>query len=224
MLKYLPMFTGIIEEIGIVSSFTQKGKGARVSVALKRAFSDLKTGDSIAVNGVCLTVTEVARNGFSADISDESLKTTNLSHTKIGQKVNLERALSLSARLGGHIMSGHVDCMVELTGKIAKDDFYELLITVPKEMRKFLIQKGSIGLDGVSLTISHLTNDGFAVSLIPHTAQYTTLGQKQIRDKLNFEADVLSKYVERFFSGESMSQTEQVFMDAGFLPIGIINN
>lgn len=218
------MFTGIIEEIGTVSSFNRKSHGADITISLKKALSDLSLGDSIAVNGVCLTVSNLSRNSFSANISDESLRVSNLTILRVGQKVNLERALTLASRLGGHIMSGHIDGVVELRGKIAKDDGYELIFSIPNQLRKYIIEKGSVGLDGTSLTVSKISTDGFSVMIIPFTARYTTIGQKQLGDKINFEADILSKYLEGLLQGEAPSATEKVFLNAGFLPIGITDN
>jgi len=218
------MFTGIIEEIGSVSSVTRKGKGMSISITLKRAFKDIQKGDSIAVNGVCLTVTSLSRNSFSADVSEETSKVSSFSDIKVGQKVNLERALSISKRLGGHIMSGHIDSVITLKGKIARDEGYEFLFKVPPSFKKYIVTKGSVGIDGISLTVSSLTNDGFAVVVIPHTASSTTLLSKQIGEKLNLEVDILSKYVESLLAGDPMTNTEKVLFNSGFLPIGIMEN
>lgn len=222
--KILVMFTGIIEEVGIVSSIVRKAHGANLSISLKKALNDLALGDSVAVNGVCLTVADISRNAFSANISEESLKVSNLSQLKSGQKVNIERALTLSTRVGGHIMTGHIDGIVELKGKIARDDGYEIIFSAPQKLRKYIIEKGSVGIDGISLTVSKVSNDGFSIMIVPFTARYTTLGQKQIGDKINFEADIISKYLEGLLQGEAPSATEKVFLNAGFLPIGITDN
>ncbi|MBI5700726.1 riboflavin synthase [Candidatus Saganbacteria bacterium] len=218
------MFTGIIEEIGTVYLFVRKGNNASLSISQKRPFSDIEIGNSIAVNGVCLTVASINRNALTFDVSEESLRISNIYSLKIGSKVNLERALTLSTRIGGHIMTGHIDGIVEMKGKIAKDDGYEILFKTPDNLRKYIIEKGSVGLDGVSLTVAKLTQDGFMATIIPHTTKTTTLGQKQIGDKLNFEADVLAKYLEGLLHNDAPNQTEKVFLNAGFLPIGIIDN
>lgn len=218
------MFTGIVEEIGTVVLFARKSHGAKISVALRKQFSDIKNGDSIAVNGVCLTICEISRNGFSADVSLETLKSSNLSELKIGQKVNVERAMMLSSRVGGHIITGHVDCVIELISKTSHGQAYEFVFSAPNVIKRYIVPKGSVSIDGVSLTVARLLRDGFSVMVVPYTARYTTLEQKQIGDKLNIEADVLSKYIEGLLSGEAQSQTEKMFMDAGILPIGIIDN
>ena len=222
--KIIEMFTGIIEEVGTVSLVVRKGNSSYVSITLKKALSDLAIGDSIAVNGVCLTVTDISRNSFSANISEQSLKVTTLAQLKVGQKVNLERALTLAGRLGGHIMTGHIDTVIELKGKIAREDGYELIFSAPEKIRKYIIDKGAVGLDGISLTVAKVNLDGFSVMLIPHSTRFTTLGQKQIGDKINFEADIISKYLEGLLQGDAPTPTEKVFLNAGFLPIGITDN
>ncbi len=222
--KIAEMFTGIIEEIGTVVMFVRRPHSANLSISLKRSFNDVELGHSISVNGVCLTVTEISRNILSFNVSDESLHVSTLSQLKVGQKVNLERALTLAGRLGGHMMTGHIDGQIELKGKIARDEGYELMFSVPSNLRKYIIEKGSVGLDGVSLTVAKINSDGFSVMIIPHTAKHSSLVQKQIGDKINFEADIISKYLEGLLDGDAPTSTEKVFLNAGFLPIGITDN
>src|SRR3989339_820316 len=204
------MFTGIVEEIGVISSIVRKGVSCRFVISLKKQFKDILKGESIAVNGVCLTVVEIGRNGFAADISEETLKTSTLSRFKIGQKVNLERALALNSRLGGHMMTGHIDGVSEIVDKIARGNGYELFFKVPAKLNKHIVPKGSVALDGISLTVANIFKEGFSVMIIPHTAQYTTLSQNQIGDKVNLEVDILSKYIEGLLKGENESPTEKM--------------
>lgn len=218
------MFTGIIEELGTITDLTRRGRSAKATISMKRIFPDLATGDSVAVNGVCLTVTDISRNTFSADISEETVDTTNLQYLKVGERVNLERALSLVQRIGGHLVTGHVDGIVELRSKIAKGEYYELSFAVPHDLRRYIVEKGSVSLDGMSLTVANITRDGFSVMIIPQTIKSSTIGSRQIGDRINLEVDILSKYVEGLLRVEAASPTEKVFLSSGILPIGIIDN
>ncbi|KAF0133523.1 MAG: riboflavin synthase [Candidatus Saganbacteria bacterium] len=218
------MFTGIIEEIGIISSVVRNAKSLRLSVYAKKVLDDLKLGDSISVNGVCLTVSELGRNHFVVDVVEETLARSAFIKNRIGDKVNLERALLLTSRLGGHIMTGHIDCVAEIKGKIAKSSSFELILSIPKDYLKYIIQKGSIGVDGVSLTVVKLSADGAHAAIVPHTAQSTTLGQKNVGDKINVEVDVLPKYLESLFQLEPQSQSEKMMLTSGFMPLGVWEN
>ena len=189
------MFTGLVETFGSVTSIKKRANGIRLSVKPLSKF-DLQTGDSVCVNGVCLTVT--SHNGeISFDVSPETLRSTNLGELKISNKVNLERALRLSDRLGGHIVTGHVDGTGTIRGikKAGEYTFYTL--ESPVEILKYIIKKGSIAIDGISLTVVDLDNRSFNVAIIPHTAAATNIGDKGIGDKVNLEADIIGKYVER---------------------------
>ncbi|OGC12747.1 riboflavin synthase subunit alpha [candidate division WOR-1 bacterium RIFOXYC2_FULL_37_10] len=218
------MFTGIIEEIGVVSLLARKDQSGCVTISLKKMFNDLARGDSISVNGVCLTVTEVGRNAFAADISPETIETSNLSQLKIGQKVNLERALSFGGRLGGHLVLGHVDGIVLLVEKRVTQKGYEFFFNVPRNFKKYIVAKGSVALDGVSLTVASITKDGFSVAMIPHSIQATNFNQKHVGDKINLEVDIISKYIENLLRGDPVTPTEAMFMESGILPIGIVDN
>jgi len=195
------MFTGIIEELGSLKGISKGGKSARVSVSAKTVTEDVKTGDSIAVNGVCLTVVEFDRSGFSADVMAETLRRTNLGELKPGDRVNLERALRPTDRLGGHIVSGHIDGVGKIESVTKEDIANVFAISGPPEVIRYIIEKGSIAVDGISLTVVDHTDSSFRVSIIPHTAAETTLGVKGPGDSVNLEADVLAKYIERLMPG-----------------------
>ena len=218
------MFTGIIEEIGVVSALIKGSKSLRLSVYSKKVLTDLKVGDSISVNGACLTAVEVGGNHFSVDAVDETLRRSSLTNIRIGDHVNLERALTLSTRLGGHMMTGHIDCLGEIKGKIARDQGFELIIAAPGDFFKYIVPKGSVGVEGVSLTIASISPEGFHIAVIPHTIQTTTLGKKNIGEKVNLEADIISKYLEGLFQDENVSQSDKMMMNAGFMPLGIWEN
>lgn len=194
------MFTGIIEEIGIIRNIVKGSRSIKLTITAKKVLENTNLGDSIAVNGVCLTVTALGKDGFTADVMPESMSKTNMGRLKPGDRVNLERALTLSSRLGGHIVSGHIDGVGDIINMEKDDNAVRVtLISVPKVM-KYIVSEGSVALDGVSLTVAHLGDNDFTVSLIPHTAQVTTLLDKKVGDKLNIENDVVGKYVERLLS------------------------
>lgn len=194
------MFTGIIEEVGEVIEIKKGKNSSRLSLKGNVIFDDLKLGDSVAVNGVCLTVTEKKNNVFIADVMGETLKRSSLGSLKIGSKVNMERAMAANGRFGGHIVSGHIDG----TGIIAKQEKDEIAtwITIHTswEILRYIIIKGSITIDGISLTVAKVDENGFAVSIIPHTGKETTLLQKSIGDIVNLENDIVGKYIEQFLS------------------------
>lgn len=185
------MFTGIIGSVGRTAS------GSRSCIAIESAIDDLREGESIAVNGVCLTVVSPDGGRFEADISEETLKRTSLGDLRSGDFVNLERALRLSDRLGGHFVQGHVDA----TGQISAIDpiaaSTRMTISYPAQVAKYIVEKGSIAVDGVSLTVSEQNGDDFVVDLVPHTMEHTSLGRKEAGDRVNLEVDILAKYIER---------------------------
>jgi len=194
------LFTGIIEEIGKVKTIKKGAKSATLIIGGNLIFSDLKLGDSIAVNGICLTVTSINGNVFTADVMNETLSRSSIGELKNGSNVNLERAMSANGRFGGHIVSGHIDG----TGKISaikKDDIaiWYTLKTNSKIMR-YIIEKGSITIDGISLTVAKVERDNFSVSIIPHTAEETVLSEKKIGSIVNLENDVVGKYIEKFMA------------------------
>lgn len=192
------MFTGIIEEMGIVKSIKSKV----ITIEANKIFDDLKLGDSVAVNGTCLTVSSFSNKIFNADITSETLSRTNLGDLKSGFKVNLERALTLNGRLGGHIVSGHIDGVGIIKNISEKYEDIELVIEVPTNLMKYIIEKGSVAVDGISLTIAKVDNNknNFSVAIIPHTLKETVLYYKKAGDKVNIENDIIGKYVERLLS------------------------
>ena len=199
------MFTGIIEELGTVKGVRRQSEGIRLSVTAKLVMDGMKTGDSIAVNGVCLTVTEFDNISFTADVSGETVKRSNLGKHRAGDKVNLERPMKLSDRLGGHLVAGHVDGIGVVRGVERKGGMLLFTFEVPTEVQQYLIQKGSIAIDGISLTVNEVKGNRYTVTVIPHTADMTTLGFKKTGDMVNLEADMIGKYVERFIRTRTLS-------------------
>lgn len=196
------MFTGIVEEIGIVKSLEFKANGAKIVIGCQKVVEDVKIGDSIAIDGVCQTVIEFNSSEFSAEISDETLKVTTLGNLKSGNTVNLERALTLSSRLGGHIVSGHVDCMGKFINIEKLSDFYNLQFEIPEEQEKYVVYKGSITINGVSLTVANIVDNIVSVAIIPHTYNNTSLKDLKLGQDVNIETDILGKYVEKFLSAK----------------------
>lgn len=194
------MFTGIIEEIGTVKNIVKGSRSIKLAIAARKVLENTNLGDSIAVNGVCLTVTALGRDGFTADVMPESMSKTNMGALKPGDRVNLERALTLASRLGGHIVSGHIDGTGEIIAMEKDDNAVRVTLTSVPKVMKYIVSEGSVALDGVSLTVAQLGENDFTVSLIPHTAQVTTLLDKKVGDRLNIENDVVGKYVERLLS------------------------
>lgn len=192
------MFTGIIEEIGIVKSVTKGAKSFSMLITADLVASGLRPGDSVNTNGACLTVTSAGKDYFTVDVMPETMRKTNLGSLKQGSPVNLERALQLSSRLGGHLVSGHIDG-TGLIRKLKKED-NAVWITVKTgaEILRYIIPKGSVSIDGISLTVVHVDEDSFDVSLIPHTMAVTTLQDKKAGDTLNIECDMIAKYIEKF--------------------------
>ena len=194
----LQVFTGIIEELGTIKGVRKQSEGIRLSITAKVIMDGMKTGDSIAVNGACLTVTEFDRYSLTVDVSAETVKRTNIGKLRVGDKVNLERPMRLSDRLGGHLVSGHVDAVGLIRGMIKKGDVSVFTFEAPKEISKYLISKGSVAVDGISLTVNDITGNTFSITVIPHTVKMTTLGFKKIGDIVNLEADMIGKYIEAF--------------------------
>jgi riboflavin synthase len=191
------MFTGIIEEIGgIISSSLTAGSG-ELKVAAKLILSDAKPGDSIAVNGVCLTITYIAGTTITFDVSPETLRRSNLGSLKTGDPVNLERALAAGGRFGGHMVSGHIDATGTLAAKRDEGNATIFTFNAPSGIMHYLIEKGSIAIDGISLTIAALTQGSFSVAVIPHSLQQTTLGRAQVGATVNLENDLVAKYIEK---------------------------
>lgn len=194
------MFTGLIEDTGRVASFQRRGEAGVLVVATVLPTADIAIGDSVAVNGACLTVTARGDTTLSFDVSPESMSRTLIGKLASGTRVNLERALKLGDRLGGHIVSGHVDCAGRLTRVENRSGNYQLQFSLPPEHARYLVEKGSVTIDGISLTVNAVSRDGFSVNIIPHTYANTTLGQLKTGDNVNIETDIIGKYVERLTS------------------------
>ncbi len=193
------MFTGIIEEVGKVRSLRRQAESAVLGIEARTVGDELKPGDSIAVNGACLTVTERTGGGFSCDLSSETLQRTTLGEARRGIAVNLERPLSLGSRLGGHFVQGHVDGIGRLVSRTPGGDGSIVTVEYPAELERYLVHKGSVAVDGISLTIAGLKGTAFTVAVIPFTLKMTNLGGLQVGSPVNLEVDILGKYVERFF-------------------------
>jgi len=193
------LFTGIIEEIGRVRSLRKQAGSAILGIEARLVAAELNPGDSIAVNGACLTVTAREKGGFSCDLSPETIQRTTLGAARKGMAVNLERPLSLGSRLGGHFVQGHVDGVGRLVSRAPGGDGWAVTIECPAELERYLVSKGSVAVDGISLTIAALEENAFTVAVIPFTLKMTNLGSMEIGSAVNLEADILGKYVERFF-------------------------
>lgn len=207
------MFTGIIEEIGEISSITK----STITIKSKTVLEDAKLGDSIAVNGVCLTIVNLKKDKFTANVSEETFKITNFSELKSGDFVNLERALSLSSRLGGHIVTGHIDTVGEIVSIIDKNEFYDLSVKFDKNFENYVVKKGSITINGISLTIADINNNTVSVAIIPHTFNNTILKTLKSKDSVNIEFDILAKYVEKNLSTKNNSITMNFLEENGFV-------
>jgi len=195
------MFTGIVEELGEIVGLDDLGDAARLTVRGPEVTSDAANGDSIAVNGVCLTVTSSAAGTFTADVMRETLTRSSLSALAPGSPVNLERSVRLADRLGGHLVQGHVDGVGEVVSRSPGGHWDVVRITLPPGLDRYVVEKGSIAVDGISLTVTAVTGDWFEVSLIPETLKRTTLGRKQPGETVNLEVDVIAKYVEKLTTG-----------------------
>ena len=196
------MFTGIIEELGKVAAIEKQPDAIRLTIACKEVLSDLKRGDSISCSGTCLTSIEIDDQGFTADVMLETIRRSSLDGVKVGDPINLERAMNATTRFGGHIVQGHVDGVGEFVSREKSDNWDWVKIRLPKELMKYVLHKGSITLDGISLTVNHIDGDVIALSLSPETLRVTTLGYKKPGDKINVEADVLAKHVEKLMESK----------------------
>ncbi|CAB4744367.1 MAG: riboflavin synthase [Actinobacteria bacterium] len=195
------MFTGIVEERGTVASIEQLTNAARVAIRGSVVLSDVRAGDSIAVNGVCLTVVDLGPDYFTADVMEETLKRSSLDAVAAGSEVNLERAARLDSRLGGHLVQGHVDGTGAVLAIEPDAHWTAMRISLPVDLGRYVVEKGSITVDGVSLTVVAVDDEAFSVSLIPTTLAETTLGWRQVGDRVNLEVDAIAKYVERLMQG-----------------------
>lgn len=210
------MFTGIIEEIGIIKEFS-KSNAALITVGCKKVLEDVELGDSIAINGVCQTVVKFDKQSFTVQVSSETLAVTSFANLKTGDKVNLERALTLNSRLGGHIVSGHVDGLAKVKSIQKLSEFYNLRFEVENGLIKYIVKKGSVTINGISLTVANIGSNEFEVAIIPHTFKNTNLQNLKIGDFVNIEVDILAKYVEKFLStGNNSSIDENFLKENGF--------
>lgn len=202
------MFTGLVAELGTVMELKQLKQSYNITVKAQKVLENLKIGDSIAVNGACLTVVKISGSAFTADIMPETVKLTNLRNLKSGDKVNLERTLKLSDGLDGHIVSGHVEGIGVIMSKKTEGIAEIVTVKTPPQLLKYIIKKGSIAIDGISLTVTEVTGSSFSVSLIPHTAKETTLGFKKPGDEVNLETDIIGKYVEHLLNFKTSADAE----------------
>lgn len=196
------MFTGIIEEIGTIAQVHPQSNGITVKIKAETVLEDIKVGDSIAVDGPCLTVRYLEQDGFIADISEETLRRTTLCLCEVGTRVNLERSLRLGDRIGGHLVLGHVDEIATISRWKPESTFVIMQITASPKVKPYIAYKGSIAVDGVSLTIANVLENKFEVALVPHTLQVTTLGKKRNGDTVNIEVDVMARYIETLMQNQ----------------------
>jgi riboflavin synthase len=212
------MFTGIIEEVGRIKSIKKNQMSASLVIESTHVLEDTQIGDSIATNGVCLTVTSKSDKEFTVDVMVETMRSSNLLHLRPNDQVNLERALTLSTRLGGHLVSGHVDCVGKILDFTNEENAVWITVELSDEVMRYMMNKGSIALDGVSLTIQRMTKNSVSVSIIPHTKEVTTLLTKRIGDVVNVEVDMIAKYVERLlgFSSKKQNIDENFLKEHGF--------
>lgn len=206
------MFTGLVAELGTVQNLVRQGNSYHLTVAARKVLENLKIGDSVAVNGCCLTVVKMDDACFTADVMPETVRLTNIGGLANGSRVNLERTLRLCDGLDGHIVSGHVEGLGTISGQRPEGIAVVTTISCGSDLLKYIIKKGSIAIDGISLTVTEVTETSFSVSLIPHTAKMTTLGFKKVGDKVNLETDIIGKYVERMLS----FQKPEAKKDTGF--------
>jgi len=218
------MFTGIIEGLGAIAAIRPSGQGRRLTVDADFELSGSKIGDSISVSGACLTAVRIAGRRFDADVSPETTAKTTFGAARVGERVNLERAMRLSDRIDGHLVSGHIDGPGVIESREAVGNVLVVTISVPEELARFMIVKGSVAVDGISLTINTLEPGRFSVCIIPHTAGLTTVGFKPKGERVNIEADMIGKYVERFLSARqgpaaasSSGVTAEMLARAGFM-------
>lgn len=204
------MFTGIIEEIGTIEVIQKQGISAELCIRCSKVLKSTKLGDSIAVNGVCLTVVKIEENVFWADVMTETMHRSNLSKIKEKDHVNLERAMAADGRFGGHMVSGHIDGIGTITQIRSEENAVWYTIEAMPELLRYIVEKGSVAIDGISLTVASVSEKNFQVSIIPYTRQETTLSEKQTGNLVNLECDILGKYVERFVGGAKKQQESKI--------------
>lgn len=211
------MFTGIVEEMGAITNLGKTLAGTRLTILASTVMGDLKVGDSVSVNGICLTVVSRSERDFSVEVSPETLSVTTLGGFAVGMPVNLERAMKLNERIGGHLVAGHVDGVGVIRSRHQDSNAIVFTIGAPPEILRYCVAKGSITVDGISLTINAVTEQGFSVAIIPHTAKVTTLGLKQVNDSVNLESDLIGKYVERLLQERGQLPKRTISIDKDYL-------
>lgn len=210
------MFTGLIEDLGTICELRKSADSVRLKVTTGISMHEIAIGDSIAVNGICLTVVAFGDGQFSADVSPETVSRSTLGSLVPGSRVNLERALCLGARLGGHLVSGHVDAVGSIVARVRDGNTYRFTVRVSAEVNRYVVEKGSVAIDGISLTVNSVTEDTFSVAVIPHTLAETTLNDRQVGSQVNIETDIIGKYVERLM-GRSSGEEKRPPVDLEFL-------
>lgn len=203
------MFTGIVEEIGKIEGVQKGSRSSILKIAARRVLEGSQIGDSIACNGVCLTVTNMSEGSYECDVMAETLRRSNLGELKAGDRVNLERALAVGSRLGGHIVSGHIDGRGTIVSMEREDNAVWVMIRAEKEILRYIIEKGSIAIDGISLTVAYVDDKVFRISMIPHTGEATTLLSKKPGDSVNLENDLIGKYVEKLLFAKKEEEKEE---------------
>lgn len=211
------MFTGIVEEMGGITVMNKSLAGAKLTILASTVMSDLKIGDSVSVNGICLTVVSRSERDFSVEVSPETLSVTTLGSFAVGMPVNLERAMKLNERIGGHLVAGHVDGVGVIRSRQQDANTIVFTIGAPPEILRYCVAKGSITVDGISLTINAVSEQGFSVAIIPHTAKVTVLGLKQVNDTVNLESDLIGKYVERLLQERGQLAKPTISIDTEYL-------
>jgi riboflavin synthase len=211
------MFTGIIQGLGTLKDVRQAGQGLVLTIHPDFSIKDPQEGESIAVNGVCLTAATISHNVFSVEVSPETLSRTTLPGLRVGSRVNLELALRLSDRLGGHLVSGHVDGIGEVIEKEHLNRFTLFTIAIPESLDRYIIEKGSVAIDGISLTVNSCNKGRFSVAIIPHTAKLTTMGFRNKGDKINIEVDLIGKYIEKLLLAGHIKSEKLTNIDTEFL-------
>ena len=206
------MFTGIIEEVGYFDSLIN----GKIKIRCEKILSDMKIGDSISTNGICLTVTTFDQKSFTADVMPETIRRTSLENLKSGDLVNLERALQINDRFGGHIVSGHIDGVGKILSMKSEGNAVIVNIEAEKKLLKYIVEKGSVALDGMSLTVINVNDKNFSVSLIPHTRDVTNFKQKKISSLVNIETDLIAKYIERLMNFKPSTITKEFLIENGF--------
>lgn len=211
------MFSGIIEEMGAITVLKKTLSGTRLTILASTVMGDLKVGDSVSVNGICLTVVSRSERDFSVEVSPETLSVTTLGSFAVGMPVNLERAMRLNERIGGHLVAGHVDGVGVIRSRHQDSNAIVFTISAPPEILRYCVAKGSITVDGISLTINDVNDKGFSVAIIPHTAKMTILGLKQVNDPVNLESDLIGKYVERLLQDRGQLPKPTISIDTDYL-------